>query len=259
MAKPLAVPAVAPSAPPRPVAIGHDLLRKAGLISPLGGARTRITEELGIIQHQIVRTVRATEAEEGRIRHMVLITSAKPGEGKTFCSLNIAARLALNTAEQVILVDADGKKTGALTELLEQRDAPGLRTLVGNAMQRPDTLVMPTAINRLFFMPFGAPPADDPGLPSGAMLAAALARLAAAMPGRILITDAPPCLATSEPTALASVAGQVVMVVKAEGTQRNEVEGALDMVESCPTIQLLLNRTHLVVQSGFGAYGYDGN
>jgi protein-tyrosine kinase len=195
---------------------------------------------------------------EGRIARLVLITSAKPGEGKTFCSLNIAARLALGSSEQVILVDADGKASGSLTQLLGFDDTPGLRRLAVDPSQQPEPLLLQTAIERLSFLTYGPGTPEASELPSGAMLAHAAERLAHAFPGRIIIFDTPPCLYTSEPTALASVAGQVLLVVRAESTQRDEVEAALDMVESCPTLQLVLNRTRMVTKSTFGAYGYYG-
>jgi receptor protein-tyrosine kinase len=260
-AAPLAAPALAPgrAIPARGDAITLEALQKAGFVVPGGAsARSRVTEELNVVQHQIRRTVQATEPAEGRIQRLVLFTSARPGEGKTFCSLNIAARLAMSSAEQVILVDGDSKQTHSITHLLDHDKTPGLRTLAQDPMQRPDHLLIPTAVERLSFMAYGPAAPGQSGLPSGAMIANAVARLAAAMPNRIIVLDAPPALYTSEPTALASVAGQVVLVVRAEATQRDEVEGALDMVESCPNLQLLLNRTRLTPNNTFGAYDYYG-
>jgi receptor protein-tyrosine kinase len=246
-------------APPKIDPIGMDALQKAGFVVPGGAAaRSRVTEELNIVQHQIRRTVQATDPAEGRIQRLVLVTSARPGEGKTFCSLNIAARLAIGSAEQVILVDGDSKQQHSITHLLGRDKTPGLRVLAQDPMQRAEHLLQPTALERLSFVSYGPAAAGQSGLPSGAMLAHAVARLAAALPNRIIVLDAPPCLYTSEPAALASVAGQVVLVVRAESTQRDEVEGALDMVESCPNLQLLLNRTRLAPNNTFGAYDYYG-
>lgn len=247
-----------PAVPPR-APLDLETLRNAGfVVTGAGAMRSRVTEELSVVQHQIRRTVQSTEAAEGRVARLVLVTSAKPGEGKTFCSMNIAARLALGSSEQVILVDGDGKAQGSLTHLLGQEEAPGLRLLSTDPDQRPEEMLTPTVIERLSFMSYGPGTAETSELPSGIMLAAGVDRLAKAFPNRIIIFDAPPCLYTSEPTALASVAGQVILVVRAEATQRDEVEAALDMVESCPTLQLLLNRTRMVTKNTFGAYGYYG-
>ena len=56
---------------------------------------------------------------------------------------------------------------------------------------------------------------------------------------------------------LAPVVGQVVVVVRAEYTQRNEVEAALDMIDACPTLQML-NQARLGSNDSFGAYGVYG-
>ncbi len=240
-------------------AIDLDTLRNAGfVVTGAGAARSRVTEEFSVVQHQVRRTVQATSSAEGRIAQLVLVTSAKPGEGKTFCSMNVAARLALSAPELVVLVDGDGKQQGSLTNLLGQETKPGLRMLATDAALRPEPLLLSTAIERLSFLPYGPGLPGVSELPSGAMLAAAVARMAAALPNRIFIFDAPPCLYTSEPSALASVAGQVLIVVRAESTQREEVEAALDMVESCPTLQLVLNQTRMATSNTFGAYGYYG-
>jgi receptor protein-tyrosine kinase len=107
-------------------------------------------------------------------------------------------------------------------------------------------------------MPFGVQGAGEPELPAGEMLAAAILRLALALPEHIIVVDSPPCLSTSDPSSLATIAGQVVLVIQAERTQQSEVEAALDMVDACPTLQLMLNRTRLTTSSSFGAYGEYG-
>jgi receptor protein-tyrosine kinase len=71
---------------------------------------------------------------------------------------------------------------------------------------------------------------------------------------RVVILDAPPCLASSDAAAMAPVVGQIVFVVEAEQTQRPEVEAALDLIQACPTITLLLNKVQLRARHTFGGY-----
>jgi receptor protein-tyrosine kinase len=51
------------------------------------------------------------------------------------------------------------------------------------------------------------------------------------------------------------VVGQIVLVVEAERTQREEVEGAIDLIQACPTIMLLLNKVQRTTRNTFGSYG----
>jgi len=253
-------PAVPPAAPAVPTVppIPMDLLIKAGLVAGLTGpGRSRLSEEIAVIQHAVLRTVKATPSVDGRCGRMVMIASARPGEGKTFTALNLAAAIAGSGARPVVLVDADGKHL-SISRLLGHADSPGLRMLAAEPTRAPQTLLVPTAVPRLSFLPYGPHPTGQPAAAPGQMMAAGLARLAAALPDHILVLDTPPCLSTSDASILAPIVGQVVMVVEAERTQRAEVEAALDLVDACPNLQLLLNRAVLTANDTFGAYGgYD--
>jgi receptor protein-tyrosine kinase len=244
-----------PSAPLPPAPIGLEALHAAGLaVGSSGVSRSRVGEELGVIHQAMLRTMRGLPQEEQRASRAVLVTSARPGEGKSFTALNLAAATAAG-GSPTLLVDVDGKR-GSLTELLGVADAPGLRTLVADPRAAAvAALVRPTAEPRLSILPYGAvQPGGPPVLPAQ-MITEAVLRIAAALPGHVIILDSPPCLATSEPSALAAVAGQVLMVVEAERTQRAEVEAALDLVDACPVLQLVLNRARLVTGNSFGGYG----
>ena len=243
-----------PAIPPIPM----DLLIKAGLVGgSTGPGRSRLSEEIAVTQHAVLRTVKSTPSVDGRCGRMVMIASARPGEGKTFTALNLAAAIAGSGARPVVLVDADGKHL-SISRLLGHAETPGLRMLAAEPTRAPQTLLVPTAIPRLSFLPYGPHPTGQPAAAPGQMMAAGLARLAAALPDHILVLDTPPCLSTSDASILAPIVGQVVMVVEAERTQRAEVEAALDLVEACPNLQLLLNRAVLTANDTFGAYGgYD--
>ncbi|MCR0985101.1 P-loop NTPase family protein [Roseomonas populi] len=248
------------AAPPPPIAV--ETLRAAGLVAPDRPERSRVAEEIAVIQHQMLRTVqdgpRAGTAQ-GRI---VVVTSALPGEGKSFAALNLAAAAA-GGAAGVVLVDVDGRE-GGCSQALGTAGRPGLRQIASTPSLRPATLPLRTAIDRLSFLPYGtAPGGADEGaekggrgdLPSGAAIASAILRLAAALPQHVIVLDTPPSLSTSEASTLASIAGQVILVVDAERTQRNEVEAALDMLDACPVLQLLLNRVRFSANDTFGAHG----
>jgi len=252
-------PAQAAPAPARAVpVIPRATLVEAGLIhSPDGPLRSRPWEEMTIVQHQVLRTIRDAAPGTGPRARVVLVTSAMPNEGKTFTSLNLAASIAISGARQVVLVDADGR-LGGISHALGVAGALGLRALAHDTGSRAAAMPLPTAIEKLQVLPYGACPDGQPDLPSGATMAAAVLRLAAALPDTILVLDSPPCLSTSEPSALAAVSGQVVLVVSAQRTQRNEVEAALDMLDACPVLQLLLNRVQLTANDTFGAHGNYG-
>lgn len=255
---PRPAPVAEPPPPADPARITLANLVEAGLVaSAERAARARVLEEFAIAQTQLLRAIPKRHAQDSRAADTVMFTSARPGEGKTFCSLNIAAGLARSSGRPVLLVDADGKH-GSLSMAIGQTKAAGLMAYAADVALPAAKVVVPTEIERLTLLPYGTPNARE-GQPAGPRLASALQRLAAAMPQHIIIVDTPPCLATSDPSTLAPVMAQTVIVVQAERTERREVEAALDLVEACPTLHLLLNQLHLTVSDSFGAYGgYDG-
>jgi len=255
-------PAAPPPLPPREEPAGGaaprapvtaEALTAAGLVNPASG-RSRLSEELAVIAHQVAGKALAPE-KHARNPRLVLVTSARPGEGKSFTALNVAARITVTSGHPVVLVDADGKRD-SLSDLLGCGAEPGLRALVAGPARHPAALLVPTAHDRLLILPYGAATGDRGGALSGAAVAGAVQALAAALPRHIVILDAPPCLSTSEASMLAPAVGQVLVVVEAERTQRGELEAALDMVDACPTLQLVLNRTNVSAGNAFGAYGY---
>ena len=83
-----------------------------------------------------------------------------------------------------------------------------------------------------------------------------LERIARRDPDRLLILDTAPCLASSDAAALAPHVGQIAMVVEAQRTQRGELDSALDLLASCETISLVLNKARAGNNGRFGSY-YD--
>jgi receptor protein-tyrosine kinase len=247
-----APPAPEPAHPP----IARESLIAAGGVS-LQGTRTRCAEEMAVIQQQVLRALKDIEPAPERCARLVLVTSARPAEGKTFTSLNLAVAVARHGGMGALLIDGDGKR-GSLTSLLGCEGAQGLRDIAADPALDPARIVRPTEVARLRFMPSGVAPASatDPKT-SPKALAEAFHRIAAAFPDDLLIVDAPPVLATSDASAAAALAGQVLVVVRAEATQRSEVEAALDMLDACPTLQLVLNRATASTPDSFGAYGYE--
>lgn len=246
-----------PPAPPQHPPISRDTLIAAGGHS-LQPGRSRCAEEMSVIQHQVLRAMRDIAPGGDRCARLVLITSARPEEGKTFTALNLAAAIARHGTMPALLIDADGKK-GSLTTLLGCAEAEGLRTLAARSDLPVSSVVRPTEVARLRFIPCGTVPAATPSAQTPERsLGDAIHRIAAAFPKDVLIVDAPPVLSTSDASTAAALAGQVLVVVRAEATQRSEVEAALDMLDACPMLQLVLNRASGSTPDSFGAYGYEG-
>lgn len=236
--------------------IGTAALQAAGLVVSRSG-RTRISEEYRIVLGRVLRALRE-EPDGHTAPNLLMVTSAKPGEGKSFTSLNLAGSVAQHTADKVLLVDLDAKLQ-PLTALLGVAGDRGFYDVVADAALDLRSVVRNTAFPNLKFMPVGHRSGDaDIG---GEMrpISTVINRIASLYSDHVVILDAPPCLSTSDPSTLAPIVSQIVMVIEAERTQRSEVEAALDLVRVCPTITMLLNKVQLTTNHTFGAYDYYGN
>ena len=223
--------------------VNRTLLRRAGLIDTAGPAR----EEIALVREQVLRSVDATPPAEGRQPRLVMITSARSGEGKSFVALNLAACIAEGAHRPVILVDAE-QGAGSLTALLGMRGAPGLAQLRDSGGPDPAGLLRRTDVPGLFVLPHGI---AGPSALQGSAMASALLHLAGQLSDHIVVLDTPACLESSIAGLLATAVGQIALVVEAERTKRAEMEAALDILDACPTLQLLLNRLTLRVSDRF--------
>jgi receptor protein-tyrosine kinase len=252
-------PGIAPVAPPPPAELPRldmETLKGAGLVLT-GRERTRISEEYRITVSRILRSLRAAKTGADRA-NLLMVTSAKPGEGKSFTALNVAASIAQNGLGEVLLVDMDAKPR-SLGTLLGLSNAPGLYNLIANPSLRVEDILLRTAIGGLSYLPIGSRDvtASEPGVTRP--VSSAIERLSRRFPHHIVILDCAPCLSTSDPSTLASLVDQIVMVVEAERTQRSELDSSLDLVKSCPNITLLLNKVLLSNSHTFGAHYYYGS
>ena len=248
-----------------PVSI--DALERAGLMIARH-KRTRISEEFRIVIGRVLRALheelpQGERYAEEACKNLIMVTSARPGEGKSFTALNLAGSIAQNAEEPVLLVDMDAK-VRPISYQLGLGDSLGFMDLIGNDELSPDQLVLRTDLPHLHFMPLGShvlrrgtsdTEEDDTGMRP---ITPALHRIAQRYPKTVIVLDVPPCLSTSDPHTLSPHVNEVVLVVEAERTQRSEVEAALDLIRVCPNITMLLNKVRLSTGTTFGAYDYFG-
>lgn len=223
--------------------VSRALLCRAGLV----GEAALVREEIALVRDQVLRSVEAMAPAEGRQSRLVVITSTRTGEGKSFAALNLAASIAEGAHRPVVLVDVE-QGADSLTARLGLHDAQGLEQLRDTGGPDPSELLRRTEVPGLFVLPHGT------AMPSGAQdsaMVTALLRLAERLPDHVFLLDTPACLEFSTAGLLAAAAGQITLVVEAERTTRAAVEAALDILDACPTLQLLLNRATLRVSDRF--------
>ena len=238
--------------PPGPGSIDAVALERAGMVD-WSRTRSRVSEEFRLVQRQILRNAFAPPGAEPGFTNLLMVTSARPGEGKSFTAVNLAGSIARQGNNHVLLVDANSKRN-SICYPMGLADAPGLLDLAANPKLDPGPLIVRTPIEQLSILPIGRERERSPVLFSSQEMIRLIQSLGRRYADRLLVLDAPPCLSTSDPAVLAPVVGQVLFVVEAERTQRGEIEASLDLIQACPTIALVLNKQQISSRYTFGAY-----
>jgi exopolysaccharide/PEP-CTERM locus tyrosine autokinase len=242
-----------------PQAVNRAWLREQGYIEP-EGAVTALLEEFRIIKRQLLQISRQLISEKRSADgQRILICSPHPGEGKTFCAVNLALSIAAERDSEVLLVDADFAKPSVLSALGLPGGA-GLMDALADPKIKVEDCVLRTDVPGLWVLPAGNRTNSDSEYLASSRAGEVLDRLTQGVPGRIVIFDSPPALAASPAAELAKYVGQAVVVVRADRTGQSALEDAVSLLAACPDIKLLLNGAHFSPSGRrFGSYyGYGG-
>ena len=251
-------PPAAPVEPRGPSgAIDFDALRDGGFLVPDMPA-TGLAEEFRIVKRQLLQGAFDAGGVVAGNGNLILVCSAQPGEGKTFCSINLALSLAAERDLEVLLVDADFAKPAVLSTLGLQ-GGHGLMDALADPARDIETMIISTDLPGLSVLPAGRHHNDATELLASQRMQDIVAGLGRVR-NRVVIFDSPPALASSAASVLALHVGQVAMVVNADVTREGQLKDALSLLSGCPSIQLLLNRVSFAPGGRrFGAYyGYGG-
>jgi receptor protein-tyrosine kinase len=232
-----------------------DLARlgRVGIAVP-SAQPSRTADEFRIVKRNLLRLAAAVPDDaSGPSARCIMVTSARPAEGKTFVSINLALALASERDLNVLLIDCDTRSHG-FADVLGIPAAAGLVDVLSGDLDLAEAL-MRTNIANLSLLPSGAAGPHVPELLSSNRMKQLVQEMARRYADRIVLFDAPPCLATSEAATLAPLMGQIVFVVEADHTQQESVESALTLLHGCPNIGLLLNKAEDTANE-FGSYNY---
>lgn len=234
--------------------IDRTMLAEAGMLVP-GAPVGALAEEFRMVKRQLLLTAHAiAEGSVGQRARTILVGSGKPGEGKTYCAINLAISLAAERDVEILLVDADFAKPDIMKRL-GLDETTGLLDIVADSTLDPEQFVVKTDVPQLSLLPAGARTHSDTELLASRRTGEVLDRLLAANPRRIIVFDTPPVLAASPASTLALLVGQVMLVVRADRTTEGDVREAVNLLDACEQIHLVLNARSFEPRRGrFGSY-----
>lgn len=236
------------------IEIDLDGLHDKGVVTP-HQTKSLVAEQFRLIKRPLLSNAfnENSGIENG---NLIMVTSSLAGEGKSFCSINLAMSIAMEMDHRVLLVDADVARPSIPRTLGFNPEMPGLLDIILDPKLAVSDVLIKTNVEKLTLIPAGARHSHATELLASQSMHAILEELAQRYHDRVVIFDSPPLLLTSEARVLASQMGQIVLVVEAERTTQQTVKEALRQIEACDVINLIYNKARTSHNAGYYGYYY---
>lgn len=231
----------------------NELNEKGYLIDT--GTRKNIKDEFRQIKRKLLNNAFGNAAKMLHHPNLIMISSARPNEGKTFVSLNLALSIALEQDKTVLLVDADVLRPSLNRELgVEETD--GLIEYLLNDECQVSDVIFNTNIDKLKIIPAGRPHHLSNELLASEKMAALATELANRYPDRVVIFDCPPLIGVTETLVLSSLMGQALVVVEESQTSIANIKEATEALHEDIAVGIVVNKAIRSHKDEYGYYGY---
>lgn len=203
--------------------------------------------------HFLVAALQHAMSEMGA--RSLLVTSARPSDGKTTTALNLAIA-ATQDGREVVLIDADIRARG-LTLSSGVGDAPGIIDLSRADVALPNAITILRAGDDLqvALIPAGAHVDDAAAFFRTAAFRHAIDALSKS--ADLVILDTPPLLVASDTSAIAAHVDAIALVVSRDTPLRvlEEMRERLDFIGT-PVVGYIFDKAADVAQGYYYGYGY---
>ena len=244
------------------IKLDFERLKATGLIHPLADKTNRTVEEFRSIKRPLLTNVRGEGASIVDNANMIMVTSSIAGEGKTFTSINLAMSIAMEMDKTVLLVDADVAKPDVTSRLGVQSEIGLIDVLLDERLTLQDALLR-TDVPKLTLLSAGRKHVHATELLASERMRQLAMEISTRYHDRIVIFDSPPLLLTTEARVLASLMGQVVVVVEESKTPQHVVKEAVELLVTNEIVGIVLNKGmhdksahYYGGYGGYGGYGY---
>jgi exopolysaccharide/PEP-CTERM locus tyrosine autokinase len=205
-----------------------------------------------------IRTLRTRilHPSSGRVPRSLLVTSASPGEGKSFVCANLGISLAQGVDDYCLLVDCDLRRP-AQHILFGLSNKAGLVDYLQHK-KKVSELLVPSGIDKLSILPAGPRSINPAELVGSSSMTGLVDELAKRYDDRIVILDSPPLNAASETAILARHVDGVVLVVRHGSSRREHVRALVDTIGRDKIVGVVFNAytSNMLDSKVFGYYDY---
>ena len=235
---------------PQPLAPGIRVLPlQLGARSPLlpfDGAHWQAAE-----QYRVMRTKIIQHPAQPR---NVVVSSAGPRDGKTVTAVNLAGVLALKTEANVLLIDADFRRS-SVHQQLGIPPGPGLAGLLHGSQKLEDVLIQAEQFPHLYILPAGKPLANPSEMLSSSMWMSLRERFNGIF--KYVVVDSPPIATVSDYDLIQSACDGVIFVIRPDHTNRKSCREALGAIPKEKLIGVVVNCVPKMVLGAPRGHGYE--
>ena len=216
-----------------------------------------IEQQFRRIKRPILQSAFESQLPIGDHANVIMMASALPGAGKSFCSWNLAQSIAIERDVGAVLVDADVLKAG-ISRCLDLQDRAGLIDYLINPSIEIGDILVATDLHDIVIIPSGRKHPEATELLASRRMQNLVALLSDEYRSRAVIFDTPPLLMTNEAQVLAEQMGQIALIIEARVSSQDSVMRALGMLNRDKPINAILNKSRSAAYGGYRSdyYGY---
>lgn len=233
--------------------IDLDALKSRGYLVD-DGSRNSIKDECRQIKRKLLNNAFGKAAKTLNNANLIMVSSSKPNEGKTFVSINLALSIALEQDKTVLLVDADVLRPSLNRELGVPETSGLIEYLLGE--KDISESIFNTNIEKLKIIPAGEPHHLSNELLASDKMVSLANELSARYPDRVVIFDSPPLIGVTETHVLANLMGQAIIVVEESKTKITDVQKATEALDENLAVGIVINKAIRTHKDLYGYYGY---
>ncbi len=237
------------------VDIDFEFLKAAGMLTP-EASQGRLADEYRVIKRPLLKNAFGQGVVAVSHGNLIMVTSALPGEGKSYTAINLAMSMAMEMDRTVLLVEADVAKPAVCRYCAIPEPQQGLVDYLVDASLDLSDLLMKTNVPKLTLLPAGRRHPSSAELLGSHAMRDLMDQLANRYPDRVVIFDSPPLLLSNEAVTLSSLMGQIVVVIEAAKTQQTQVKQAISLLDPNQTVGVVLNKNRTAESMSYGGYGY---
>ncbi len=187
---------------------------------------------------------------------VIMVTSARPQEGKTTTSINTSIVLA-QKGVRVLLIDADLRRP-SIHKTLGMGPRSGLSNVLTGSATVQQTITTSPILPNLYIMPAGTPPPNPAELLASANMRELVAELREQYDH--IVIDTPPTLSVTDAVVLSPNADATILVIRSGQTTKQALRRARDilMQVNAHVAGVLLNAVDLTSPDYYYYYEYQG-